>query len=694
MGRLLDHSRLSNQVRRVRALALTATGAAVLAASFMFVPNAAAATGTVALKPLPTGVTRPVPTALSATLEGIRSTEAAALYGTSTAPALASRKTSIISLGDSEISGEGVDNFIPATNTSTNYCHRSYDSAILKTGLIVDVPINVACSGAQTRHLIPAAQGGGEYQYNDLNQGDSLSIKARNTRVGMVLLVIGANDPGSIEFPVVMTDCVQRRILFQGNCWPDYTDSWQARANVTQANVTRAITSVRTTMTNAGYLNGDYELVVMSYPSPLSPDVEDNPNFPGWYDGGCLGYLKDLAFGRNKAVPMFAQAVQNAALAASGVRYLDNSRLFDGHEVCAPDPWARGMYFADGNILNLDSHNTQMSFHPNVLGAAAIASCVTQIYASTAAAASCVDNNHSGATTLYPGPLSFQRLRNLGNGLCVEAEGYNSRVGTKLLSYPCTGGRSQGFWYNPTTSTLHSQLSQDRCIDVPNGSFTAGAALRLWNCNGATAQKWAISGNLIKSVGNANLCITFGTGSVYLGEQATLQTCSTSSTWDQFSRQTQVTTWTELKNKASGLCLDPSGSASALANNVALLAYACDGGTDQKYWYNDVSGRLHIYANPLYCVDTGGSTSVGGAVKAYKCNESTAAKQAWVWASDGTVRLKSNQSLVAAPASTSTSTVNLRTLVSGSTSQQWAAGANLAAQWGFNYSDFIGTLTY
>jgi hypothetical protein len=65
-----------------------------------------------------------------------------------------------------------------------------------------------------------------------------------------------------------------------------------------------------------------------------------------------------------------------------------------------------------------------------------------------------------------------------------------------------------------------------------------------------------------------------------------------------------------------------------------------------------------------------------------------------VWASDGTVRLKSNQSLVAAPASTSTSTVNLRTLVSGSTSQQWAAGANLAAQWGFNYSDFIGTMTY
>ena len=649
-----------------------------------------AATGTVPLKALATGVTRPAPTALSSTLESVRASDSNALYGSSTAPALASRKTSIISIGDSEISGEGVGNFIPSTDTSPNYCHRSYDSAILKTGLIVDVPINLACSGAQTLHLIPTYQGGGAYQYNEMNQGDSLSIKARNTRVGMILLVTGANDIGAIEFAPVMSDCVQRRILLQGNCWPDYTNGWQARANTTQANVTKAITSVRKTMSDAGYLDSDYELVVMSYPSPVSPDVEDNPAFPGWYDGGCLLYLKDLAFGRNKAVPLFAQAEQSAALAASGTRYLDASHLFDGHEVCAPDPWARGMYFKDGNILNLDSHNTQMSFHPNVLGAAAFAACVTQIYAAASVSGTCVDANHANTATLYSGLWNYKQLRNLGNGLCLDASGYNSRKGTALLSYPCTGGRNQAFYYNSAAGTINSQLSQDRCVDVPNANYVAGALLRLWNCNGATAQKWTISGNLIKSAGSPNLCMTFGTGAVYMGEQMTLQTCGTTALWDQFSWQTPATTWTELKNKNTGLCFDLPNSA---ANNVALLTYTCNGGTDQKWWYNDTSGRIHNYQNSEYCIDTGGSTSSGGALTVYKCNDSTAAKQAWLWAGDGTIRLKSTQTLAAQPTSTSNSAaVTLQALSSSNANQQWTAGANLATAWGLGYSDFIGTL--
>ena len=41
------------------------------------------------------------------------------------------------------------------------------------------------------------------------------------------------------------------------------------------------------------------------------PDVEDNPNFPGWYSGGCLLYLADQAFARNKAVPLFERGLRN-----------------------------------------------------------------------------------------------------------------------------------------------------------------------------------------------------------------------------------------------------------------------------------------------------------------------------------------------------------------------------------------------
>lgn len=671
----------SRRARLATGAALAALGVATSVVAVVQAATAGAATGAVPLTPLDAGVTRPAPAALSAALETVRSAEANRLYGTAAAPALAERKTSIVSVGDSEISGEGLGNFVAGTDGPVNYCHRSHDSAILKTGLAVDVPVNLACSGAQTQHLIPAAQGGGAHQYDDPNQGDSLSVTARTTRVAMVLLVIGANDPGAIEFGPVMGDCVQRRILFQGNCWPDYTNGWRDRVTRTQKYVTKAIASIRQTMRDAGYLDGDYQLVAMSYPSPISPDVEDNPKFPGWYDGGCLAYLKDAAFGRNKAVPMFEQAERAAALAAPGVRYLDNSRLFAGHEACADTPWANGMVFQDGNILNLGEHNTQMSFHPNALGAAAFASCLTQLYPTRDSAATCMDANHTNKPTLRPGLLNYQRLRDLGSGLCVDAAGYNSRNGTKLLSYACTSGRNQGFWYDPADSTIHSELALDRCVDVPNGTLTAGAALQLHTCNGQAAQKFTMSGELVKAAGNPALCLGFGADK-YLGQALTLQPCGAG----RFALQPQRTELTEIKTKSAGQCLDLPGSKPNLAGNLKVFAVGCDGKDDQKWWYNDISGRFHNFRHLAYCLD-GGSATAGGQLITANCNSVKPATQQWLW-TDGVVRPKSAPALAVEAASDGK--VRLANAAAGA-GPQWITGAGLPDRFGFTYSDFIGT---
>lgn len=682
-------SRRRTRGRRAQLIigAITAAAGVIATVVVMEATNAGAATKVI---PLAAGVTRPSPTALSPSLETVRVAGAGALYGNATAPPLDARKTSIVSIGDSEISGEGLGNYVQGTSGPANYCHRSHDSAILRTGIAADVPTNLACSGAQTQHLIPTAQGGGAHQYDELNQGDSLSVTARNTRVSMILLVNGANDDNGIQFGPVISDCVQRRILFQGNCWPDYSNGWRERVTNTQANVTTSITSVRRTMREAGYLDSDYQLVVMSYPSPVSPDVEDNPKFPGWYDGGCLLYLKDAAFGRNKAVPMFEGAERAAALAAPGVRYLDNSRLFAGHEACSPTPWANGMVFQDGNILNLDGHNTQQSFHPNKLGAGAFADCLTQMYATTSASATCVDVNHTGKPSLRAGLLTFQRLRNPGNGLCVDAVGYNSRNGTKLQGYPCTGGSNQGFWYDPTDSTIHSELNQDRCVDVPSARYNPGTVLQLHECNGHEAQKFTISDNLVKANGNTGLCATFAENGSYLDPALTLQPCNASSAAGRFAWQPQVTAWTELKNKGTGLCVDLPGT--KVGDNVKTTAFTCDGGTDQKWWYNDVSGRFHNYRDAQYCLDSS-STSAGGQLVTYKCAGARASTQQWVW-SDGAVRLKSNQDLAAAAISTSNETRIGLAPFAPTDAQRWSAGANLAERSGFNYSDAYGTAAY
>lgn len=308
----------------------TVAAAAAMAAALGGMTAAAGPAG--AAQPDPT--TRSASTALPPELEAVRAAEATRLYGDPAERPLAARKTGLISLGDSEISGEGVGTYEAGTDGPDNWCHRSPDSAIHRTGIPADVTYNVSCSGAYTGNIVI----GGSKQYADeLVQSDSLAIKARNTRIKMIVLVAGAND--DLQFGPVMTDCVERWILFQGACRPKYEGGWQARVDGLVPKVEKTVRDLRTVMTGAGYADGDYKLVVMGYPSPIGPDFYDNPNFPGKLPGGCAGYDSDAAWGRNAAVPAFERGMREAA-ADTGAVYLDNSRLFHGHEVCSESTWA------------------------------------------------------------------------------------------------------------------------------------------------------------------------------------------------------------------------------------------------------------------------------------------------------------------------------------------------------------------
>ncbi|MEV0392874.1 ricin-type beta-trefoil lectin domain protein [Polymorphospora rubra] len=444
---------------------------------------------------------RPPVQPLPANLEAIRAAEATDLYGSPAIRPFDERRTALITMGDSEISGEGVGNYVPGTHQDGNWCDRSYDQAVFRTGIASDVQFNVACSGATPWNLIP----GGPTQWNELNQGDNLAIKARNTRIKLIWVVAGANGEGTIQFGPVATDCAISRVFFQGNCYPDYTDQWTIRTDGSRAAVEEALNSIRDTMTRAGYLRTDYELVLQSYPGPVSPDVEDNPNFPGWYSGGCLFYLSDTAFARNKAVPLFEAALRQAAT-NTGTRYLDASRLFHGHEVCTDDTSARGLFIEVG-IWN--EHAARQSFHPNYRGHGMFAECMTAFYRSGQERATCVDPASTGHGVLYPGLFEFKQLRNAGTGNCVDGKGYDSRNGTPQQPYTCHGGRNQGFWYDPTHRSLHSELSHDRCLDVSGGTLAAGRAVDIHDCHGGANQKFVFAGNQIRPAGDSNLCLAF-----------------------------------------------------------------------------------------------------------------------------------------------------------------------------------------
>ncbi|MEV0373597.1 ricin-type beta-trefoil lectin domain protein [Streptomyces sp. NPDC050636] len=452
-------------------------------------------------------------------LEKIRARQAVELYGDPAERPSGERKTSLISLGDSEISGEGVGTYEPGTDGPSNWCHRSPDAAIHRTGIAADVTYNAACSGAYTGNIVI----GGSKQYEDeLVQSDSLAVAARNTRLKMVLLVAGAND--DLQFGPVMTDCVKRWFLLQGTCEPKYQPGWQARVDGLVPKVEQTVNDLRTVMRDAGYADGDYRLVVMSYPSPIGPDVEDNPDFPGKLPGGCTGYTSDAGWGRNTAVPAFERGMRRVAQ-DTGATYLDASRLFHGHEVCMEDTWARGLYVNLSNPFPPDANSVRQSFHPNAAGHGAFASCLTQLYAAPGLReASCADPASTGRPKLYAGAWddAYRPLKNAGTGSCADAVGGASRKGTVVGGWDCNGQRNQGWWYDPEQRTFHVELTQDRCLDVPDSRYEPGAGLVLWNCSGAANQQFVrADGGTVRPAAAQSLCLTLGAAK----DPLRLQTC-------------------------------------------------------------------------------------------------------------------------------------------------------------------------
>lgn len=469
-----------------------AAAAAALCLGALAIP-AAGATPTA-----PTAAAKSTP--LPADLEKIRAAEATKLYGSPEERPMADRKSGVISLGDSEISGEGAGSYESGTNGPTNWCHRSTEAAIHRTGL-ADVASDVSCSGAATYHV----RIGGEKQYADqLVQSDNLAIKARNTRLKMVVLVVGAND--DVQFGPVMTDCVERWVLSKGACEPTYAPGWQARVDGMAPKVAATVTDLKRVMRDAGYTDAGYKLVLMSYPSPISPDMQDNPNFPGKLPGGCLGYDSDAKWGRNVAVPTFERGIREAAR-LSGASYLDGSRLFHGHEVCTDTTWARG-FFYDGSFPP-DENSVRQSYHPNAAGHAAFASCFAQFYNSGLREASCADPASTNSPELVAGAWDdmFKPLRNEATGQCVDAVGSSSRNYTAVVGWDCSAGRNQMWWYDSERKSVHVGLSHDRCLD--SRDIKAPTAAILWDCHGGDNQKWTrpVDGT-VRPATATGLCLT------------------------------------------------------------------------------------------------------------------------------------------------------------------------------------------
>jgi len=312
----------------------------------------------------------------------------------------------IVTLGDSTLSGEGAGNYTADTNgTNGDWCHRSPNAAVFKTDLPgIAAKVNLACSGA------PSAQVGlgDAKQWGEPSQAQQLGALLGNHRVSAVVIAVGANDDP--HFSQLVSECFQSWFI-SGNapCSVGIKTGWQSRIDAMVPKVVAAVSDVKTVLARAGYLPEDYQLVLQSYASPISPDLPANlQNL-----NGCPFRTEDLRWMRDVGVPALSAGIAKAA-AQTGARFLDLSRAGRGHEACTggADPsteWFSRLTLQLNDLTdaNRATHALQESFHPNANGHAQIGRCLTEFLATTAGSAACLvgsdGNLHPAASLASPG---------------------------------------------------------------------------------------------------------------------------------------------------------------------------------------------------------------------------------------------------------------------------------------------------
>ncbi|WP_395659119.1 hypothetical protein [Nocardioides sp.] len=272
----------------------------------------------------------------------------------------------VITLGDSYISGEA-GRWAGSSNASSSRadalgptayydnaagtaeqiprCHRSRSAEAYVGGGLTGV--NLACSGATTATTTGTYFKPGLDFYDDgaghRGQAAMLQTFAGTHNVRMVVVSIGGND---FRFADIVQSCVVD-FLSSPTWWKDYCrDDSSVTKNFTTANVAAvrariagAFRNVQTAMRGAGYADGQWTLLVQTYPSPIPRGSGFRYSESGYTrqsTGGCGFWNGDADWANDTALPTINGAVTGAA-ADSGlpnVKVLDLSSAFNGRRLC------------------------------------------------------------------------------------------------------------------------------------------------------------------------------------------------------------------------------------------------------------------------------------------------------------------------------------------------------------------------
>lgn len=263
----------------------------------------------------------------------------------------------------------------------------------------VEVPVNIACSGAEAKHIfeIPFNKDGtsaGKKPEADLTQADELAAKAKQYDIKMIVLSIGGND---IKFSDVIKSCIKEWAKpgpWTSSCNPKQDENVKKRLPEAIKNIETAVDTIQRTMREADPA-AQYRLVLQSYPNVLpTTNRYENTYKQRFSDGGCPFHDEDIAWSRELVNNL--DAVIEGIAERKGTDFLSLKDSFSGHEVCSKDArqtgdkdsskdsngrpsvenneWVR--YIATGYFEG----DQPEAMHPNALGQQVLGACLALHY--------------------------------------------------------------------------------------------------------------------------------------------------------------------------------------------------------------------------------------------------------------------------------------------------------------------------
>ncbi|MFD5514246.1 hypothetical protein ACFWIB_42250 [Streptomyces sp. NPDC127051] len=287
---------------------------------------------------------------------------------------------------------------------------------------------NLACSGAVTKEVKRTAEGGEPQTPSKstkklkLTQADALQKLAAKVKVRLIVLNIGGND---LNFAGIISACIQKYVTTDilGGCKSTQQAAVNKAISGVMENIQGAIVSIQNAMAavkddkgtplyGLSPADGKYRIILQAPPGPLPngneirAEVQERGKLYDRGAAGCPIGTDDMTWAKEELGPQIAR---NLRLLATDQRvdFLDMSKAFDGHEVCArktklysydsgvlpPDDngkdaeWmryadlgAKEALLAAINIRHGVQGDFEESFHPNAFGQRAMNACLQRTW--------------------------------------------------------------------------------------------------------------------------------------------------------------------------------------------------------------------------------------------------------------------------------------------------------------------------